>query len=278
MRAIDFSSDLGRVLADSKYTPPAAVQLSQRQDLLADGGLVGRRGAKRIVQPRPQIAIGEQVHAQQRHQVRQRPAKARLELHVAQQQYGDKCAPHLDFDRIRRGAHEGFCILDSSIVRGLAYYTGIVFEVHDIVGELRAIGGGGRFDNLLHDFGGPKISATGMGMGDCVLEILLREKGLLDKNLPAKTLDYFVLPVIEEFLNEAVKITAQLRTRGYKTVFTYKSGSLSKQLKSASEQKAKFCVIIGDEFKEGKISLKNMSTSKQDTILLKDFLENPAKY
>jgi histidyl-tRNA synthetase len=173
---------------------------------------------------------------------------------------------------------EDYCIFDPSIVRGLAYYTGIVFEVHDIVGELRAIGGGGRFDNLLHDFGGPKISATGMGMGDCVLEILLREKGLLDKNLPAKTLDYFVLPVAEDFLSEAVKITAQLRTHGYKTVFTYKSGNLSKQLKNASEQKAKYCVIIGDEYKAGDIVLKDMATGEQKAIPVKEFLENPARF
>ncbi|MHC4433428.1 MAG: ATP phosphoribosyltransferase regulatory subunit, partial [Planctomycetota bacterium] len=72
-----------------------------------------------------------------------------------------------------------FCVYDPSIVRGLAYYTGIVFEVHDVESELRAICGGGRYDNLLRDFGGPAVSATGMGMGDCVLEILLKEKGLL---------------------------------------------------------------------------------------------------
>jgi len=74
-----------------------------------------------------------------------------------------------------------FCCFDPSIVRGLAYYTGVVFEVHDVVGELRAICGGGRYDNLLRDFGGPAIPATGMGMGDCVLEVLLRQKGLLSE-------------------------------------------------------------------------------------------------
>ena len=83
-----------------------------------------------------------------------------------------------------------FCVYDPSIVRGLAYYTGIVFEVHAVGSELRAICGGGRFDNLLWDFGGPRITATGMGMGDCVLEILLKEKGLLKLN--PRELDYFV--------------------------------------------------------------------------------------
>ena len=171
-----------------------------------------------------------------------------------------------------------YCVFDQSIIRGLAYYTGIVFEVHDIRGELRAICGGGRFDNLLHDFGGPKISATGMGMGDCVLEILLREKGLLDKNIPVKTLDYFVMPIADELLGEAVKLTMQLRTLGFKSTFSYKAASLSKQLKLASEQNAKYCIIIGDEFKAGDIVLKNMSSGQQKAVPVKDFLENPVKY
>ncbi len=171
-----------------------------------------------------------------------------------------------------------FCVYEPSIVRGLAYYTGIVFEVHDVTGELRAIGGGGRFDNLLHDFGGPSIPATGMGMGDCVLEVLLREKGLLDEKISAKTIDYFVVPIADSLLNEAVKLTAELRTRGFNSTFPYKAAGLSKQLKLASEQNARYCVIIGDEFKTGNIVLKDMSTGQQQTIPLKDFLENPEKF
>jgi histidyl-tRNA synthetase len=167
-----------------------------------------------------------------------------------------------------------YCAFDPGIVRGLAYYTGIVFEVHDITGDLRAICGGGRFDNLLRDFGGPAIPATGMGMGDCVLEILLREKGLLEKNIPGRSLDYYVLPVNDELLNEAVKITAQLRTRGFKSAFSYKSAGLSKQLKTASEQNAKYSIIIGDEFKAGDVVVKNMSTGNQQTIPLKLFFDS----
>jgi histidyl-tRNA synthetase len=171
-----------------------------------------------------------------------------------------------------------YCVFDPGIVRGLAYYTGIVFEIHDIKGDLRAICGGGRFDNLLHDFGGPKISATGMGMGDCVLEILLRERGLLDKKIPARTLDYYVLALSDELLDEAVKLTAQLRTLDFKSAFTYKAGGLSKQLKLASEQNARFCIIIGDEFKAGNIVLKNMSTGEQKTVPVSEFRESPSKF
>ena len=165
-----------------------------------------------------------------------------------------------------------FCIYDPSIVRGLAYYTGIVFEVHDAVGDLRAICGGGRYDNLLRDFGGPAISATGMGMGDCVLEILLREKGLLDKQVPKRQIDYFVA-CIGDKRHEAWRIIAKLRSKGYSANISYKMGGLSKQLKEASTQNANKCIIIGEEeLKDGKISIKNMTTGEQELVNYDEFL------
>jgi len=164
-----------------------------------------------------------------------------------------------------------FCIYDPGIVRGLAYYTGIVFEVHDAVGDLRAICGGGRYDNLLRDFGGPAISATGMGMGDCVLEILLREKGLLDKQVPKRQIDYFVA-CIGHIGNEAWRIIAKLRSMGYSANISYKTGGLSKQLKEASAQNAGKCIIIGEEeLKEGKIGIKDMATGEQELMSRDEF-------
>ncbi len=165
-----------------------------------------------------------------------------------------------------------FCVFDPSIVRGLAYYTGVVFEVHDAVGELRAICGGGRYDNLLKDFGGPKISATGMGMGDCVLEILLREKGLLDKSLPKQKLDYFVACVDERYIDAAVQVTMRLRSKGFSANFNYKIIKLNKQLKQASEQNAANCIIIGEEFKENKLVVKDMATGDQELVDYDEFL------
>ena len=165
-----------------------------------------------------------------------------------------------------------FCIFDPAIVRGLAYYTGIVFEVHDAVGELRAICGGGRYDNLLKDFGGPSIPATGMGMGDCVLEILLREKGLLEKQLPKQSLDFFVAYVDDKYKNEAVTITMQLRSKGYSANFSYKAAKLNKQLKLASDQNAHKCIIIGQELEDKKLIVKDMVSSEQDTVNIEEFL------
>jgi histidyl-tRNA synthetase len=166
-----------------------------------------------------------------------------------------------------------FCRFDAGIVRGLAYYTGIVFEVYAKGEQLRAICGGGRYDNLLKDFGGPEVPATGMGMGDCVLEILLREKALLDKQIKKPELDYFVarFGAVGE---EPLKIIGKMRSMGYSANFSYKMGSLSGQLAEASAQNAKNCIIIGEEeIQKNEITIKNMQTGKQQTLPMDKFMD-----
>jgi len=164
-----------------------------------------------------------------------------------------------------------FCVFDVGIVRGLAYYTGIVFEIYDKASQLRAIGGGGRFDNLLQQFGGPTIPATGFGIGDCVLGILLEEKGLLQKQLPPRQPDYFVAFTDKQFFQKAIEIMAKLRRAGLASDFSYKTGGLSKQLKQASLANAKKCVIIGEEFNNNQLVVKDMQSGEQQLIELDKF-------
>jgi len=159
-----------------------------------------------------------------------------------------------------------YCVFDIGIVRGLAYYTGIVYEIYDKGSELRAIGGGGRYDDLLKQFGGPAIPATGFGIGDCVLAILLEEKGLLQKQLPGRKLDYFVACVDESYKDAAVKLTMKLRSAGLAANFSYKAAKLGKQLKQASEQNAGKCIIIGEEYEENKLVVKDMASGEQELI------------
>ena len=185
-------------------------------------------------------------------------------------------SPYLDIkcvlDNLTTMEIGDFCVYDPSIVRGLAYYTGIVFEIHDTTGELRAICGGGRYDNLLRDLGGPPISGTGMGMGDCVLEILLKEKGLLEKQVQKEQLEYFVA-CVGVFGEEVYRIVSKLRTKGKSANFSYKMGGLSRQLKEASAQNAKKCIIIGaEELKENKIKVKDMETGEQELVDVDEFL------
>jgi histidyl-tRNA synthetase len=187
-------------------------------------------------------------------------------------------------DHLQRMGLSGYYCFDPSIVRGLAYYTGMVFEVHSIGGELRAIAGGGRYDNLLKDLGGPEITGTGMGMGDCVLEVLLRDKGLLDKRLPKRRLDYFVACVPGTTFeqdseerestgeDEVERLVARLIEKGFSTDFSYKFNNLGKQLKQASEQNAEKCIIIGEEFKNSQLVVKDMTTGEQELVNINEFL------
>lgn len=162
-----------------------------------------------------------------------------------------------------------FCEFDPSIVRGLAYYTGMVFEVHDRSGELRAICGGGRYDNLLKDFGGPPTGATGMGMGDCVLEILLQEKGLLgDRVPPSRQIEYFIAYADAQFQNKALAVLAGLRRTGKSAEISYKTTSLGKQLKQASALGSEKAIIIGEESLSGKAGLKDLRTGEQVEVEL----------
>lgn len=175
------------------------------------------------------------------------------------------------FENLNVMGVEGFCEFDIGIVRGLAYYTGIVFEIYDKGSELRAIGGGGRYDDLLKQFGGPAIPATGFAMGDCVLGILLEEKGLLQRQLSTPKLDYFVAFVDEKFFKEALGVTAKLRRGGQSADFDYKGAKLGKQLKQASERNARKCIIIGEEFKDKKLVVKDMVTGEQQLVEVNKF-------
>jgi len=133
--------------------------------------------------------------------------------------------------------------IDLKIVRGLAYYTGIVFELFDAKGELRAICGGGRYDNLLESLGGVDLPALGFGMGDVVLTELLRDRGLLapvvrgpDVWLASHDRDPAPAKVVREF-------ATTLRRAGLSVEYALKQQSLNSQESTAKKLNAVFVVL-----------------------------------
>lgn len=120
---------------------------------------------------------------------------------------------------------------DLSIVRGLAYYTGIVFELFDRSGEFRAICGGGRYDNLLGALGGAALPALGFGMGDVVLTELLRSRKLLPVTEAA--VDYWLTADEDVPLTKIMAEAAQLRAQGFSVEYALRHQTPSKQRKSA---------------------------------------------
>ena len=138
--------------------------------------------------------------------------------------------------------------LDLSIVRGLAYYTGIVFELFDARGEFRAICGGGRYDNLLKSLGGVDLPALGFGMGDVVLGELLRARGLSD--VPIGEPDFWVAAAEDGDLRDAMLAATQLRRAGASVEYALRPQTLSKQRKAAFSAGATYFITVGADFAE----------------------------
>jgi histidyl-tRNA synthetase len=187
----------------------------------------------------------------------------------------DDVRVHLDdlvelFTALRALGAADYCTLDLRVVRGLAYYTGVVYEVFDRAGSLRAVAGGGRYDNLLEVLGGPKVGATGFGMGDVVLGILLAEKA----KLPAlcRQIEYFVIEADEAARTKVLEVVGALRRAGLSADFNYRPQTLGKQLKAANRRGATRAVIV----RPGGITVKDLSSGAQRDTTLAELLKAPA--
>ena len=158
-----------------------------------------------------------------------------------------------------------FVTFDPSIVRGLAYYTGIVFEIFDRKGELRAVCGGGRYDNLLGALGGENLPAVGFGMGDVVLGELLRERGLADPE--GVRVDYYIAVVSEAEQPEARKAAAALRAAGHSVILSLRAGGVGKQFKDADARGAREVIVLGpDEIASGEAVVKSLATGAERKV------------
>ena len=163
-----------------------------------------------------------------------------------------------------------WCRFNTSIVRGLAYYTGIVFEIHEATGKERAIAGGGRYDNLVGLFGGPpSTAACGFAMGDVVLRLVLEDHGLLEpaeKYMPVP--DVFVVNARdEEAQDHLTPLVSKLRKAGLHVRHSYKSTrNVGKLLSEANKARARFAVILGKELDEGNIVLKDLQNGEQEEV------------
>lgn len=166
-----------------------------------------------------------------------------------------------------------WCEYDLGIVRGLAYYTGTVFEIHESSGALRALAGGGRYDQLIELFGGPPMPAVGLGMGDVVLTEVLRDKQLLPQDLLPHP-QVFLAPLTDSADQFLPSLVARLRRAGIHARFSYKSThNLGKLLKEASAMQARWVLILDQKLDQNLATLKNMATGQQEDLPLDQLVE-----
>jgi histidyl-tRNA synthetase len=174
-------------------------------------------------------------------------------------------------DGLRERGLADYVAIDVGIVRGLAYYTGIVFEVFDRGGKFRAIAGGGRYDNLIAQLsdGAVSMPAIGFAMGDVVLGELMNETAHAREKLEAaiaqgRKIDIYVVIAKEQRRADALAQIQQFRDRGYRVDYSLTSEKVGKQFQTAEQLGARVAVLFGDEWPQVKV--KNLATREESLV------------
>jgi histidyl-tRNA synthetase len=160
---------------------------------------------------------------------------------------------------------ERFVEVDLGVVRGLAYYTGFVFEAFDRKGELRALAGGGRYDDLVQKLGGPALPAVGFAIGDMTFALLLEQRGLMPTFVQAP--DVYCVIGGEAERRAAFADIQALRAMGYRVDYPLKEVAFGKQFKTASDSGAKLALIYGaEELAKGIVKIRDLGDRTESEV------------
>jgi histidyl-tRNA synthetase len=180
-------------------------------------------------------------------------------------------------DGLRARGLADFVAVDVGIVRGLAYYTGIVFEVFDRAGKLRAVAGGGRYDNLIGQLsdGAVSMPALGFAMGDVVLGEMIREHGSacakMQQAITAEhKIDIYIVIAKEQCRLDALAHVQTLRDKDYRVDYSFASEKVAKQFQAAEQLGARLAVLFGDEWPQ--VAVKDLTTGEQQLISNQELL------
>ena len=169
--------------------------------------------------------------------------------------------------------YKNYLQFDISIVRGLSYYTGAVFEVNSPEKQHRAICGGGRYDSLLSTYGGATVPAVGFGFGDVVVLDVLKELERFPE-LPRK-LDYTIIPFANEQIGTALKIAAELRLQGSTVDCNFSMKKMKKMMQQAHESgAAKAILLFPDELSDDKVVIRDMQLHEQKPVRITDLFSS----
>jgi histidyl-tRNA synthetase len=158
---------------------------------------------------------------------------------------------------------------DASVVRGLAYYTGAVFEAHDRESKFRAICGGGRYDKLLSTLGGKDLPATGFGFGDMVIMELLAEKNLIPELISG--IEDIVIPLNPELRGASVMVAAALRDTGRTVDLVLEDKKLKWAFKHAERIGAdRLVMVMPEEWKSGKVRIKDLESGEETDVSIEE--------
>jgi histidyl-tRNA synthetase len=196
-----------------------------------------------------------------------------LETSLHQKDFGDFPALKSLWEKFELYGIADYVEFDPSIVRGLLYYTGTVFEVWDPTKKFnRAIMGGGRYDNLVTSLGGQPLPAVGIAFSDVTIEEMLAQQGKMP-DLP-REIEVYVAYYSANEKPTAIKIASQLRKKGLRTELNILDNSLDKQLKAANNSGARYAIIVApDELQRGEVNVKDLGKREQKAVKLEDLIE-----
>ena len=173
------------------------------------------------------------------------------------------------FDLVDAYGIADWVAFDASVVRGLAYYTGPVFEAHDRGGKLRAICGGGRYDKLLSSLGGNDMPATGFGFGDMVIMELLNDKGLVP-DLPSGNQD-IVIAINEDLRSAAMSVATKLRASGRQVDLVLEDKRMKWAFRHAERTGAqRLVMVMPEEWAAGNVRIKELESGEESDVALSD--------
>ncbi|MBY9011095.1 MAG: ATP phosphoribosyltransferase regulatory subunit, partial [Candidatus Lokiarchaeota archaeon] len=170
-----------------------------------------------------------------------------------------------------------YCTFSPGVVRGLDYYTGIVYEVIDTGKEnIRSIFGGGRYDDLLSLFSDEKITGTGFGMGVLMFSLFLKTYNLIPEEIREK--DYtdtiYIASISEDVSEYALELARMIRAEDFPCIVDYRFSNLKNQLSKANELGVLIVLIIGSkEMEQNEVTIKNMRTEDQGTINISSLID-----
>jgi histidyl-tRNA synthetase len=174
------------------------------------------------------------------------------------------------FEYLENLGFADYVVFDISIVRGLAYYTGIVFEIFDKKRTMRALAGGGRYDKLVELYGGQSTPAVGFAVGDVVLGDLLKELGKIPQI--KRTCDLFIVS-FDKNVDNLLKTVKKIREAGLSVQYPLKLGNFTKQMKQADEAGAKIVLFVGSqEENEGNYKIKIMESGEEKILPMEQIL------
>jgi len=164
-------------------------------------------------------------------------------------------------------------VCDNTIVRGLDYYTGPVFEVtHPDLGSQDAIAAGGRYDNLVQDMGGPNTQAVGFALGMERLLLALDKSPVSD--IKKSKADIFLVTTCKEAYKVAFGLLYSLRENGIRSDIDYNASSIKSQMRQADRLGVRFVMLLGEEeLSNKKVSIKDMQSSKQFQVDIDNFID-----